>query len=261
MGFYNFFSGIIEFLQNSPPEYVWVILLLCSFASILILLRFFGENGLYIYIGIAIVAANIHVLKAVKFSLYPQPIALGTVLFTSTYLCTDILAEYFGYNSARKGVYLGFVAMVLMTLFMTLAIAFQPINPVAVGPHFQWALDNHHHIEAIFSPAPALLIAGMAAYLISQLNDVWSFLKIKKLTHGRFLWLRNTASTLLSTFIDNVIFSLLAWIILAKQPLPLKTVWYTYILGTYWLRAMVTFLTIPVIYGARYCLPKTRNPR
>lgn len=254
--FYNLFSGLIDFLQKGPPEFIWILLLIISFASILFLLRFFGENGLYLYIGIAIIAANIYVLKVVQFSIYPQPIALGTILFTSTYLCTDILAEYFGYHSARKGVYLGFVAMILMTLFMTLAIAFRPIDPTTAGDNFQWALENHYHIEALFSPAPTLLAAGLLAYLISQLNDLWSFLTIKKLTHGRYLWLRNIGSTLIATFIDNVIFSFLAWIILAKSPLPLKTVWYTYILGTYWLRAIVTLLSFPIIYWARHCLPK-----
>ena len=64
----------------------------------------FGEIGLYIYSAIAIIVANIQVLKLVKFSFFSEPIALGTVLFASTFLCTDILAEYYGAKKARINV-------------------------------------------------------------------------------------------------------------------------------------------------------------
>ena len=97
-----------------------VFFLFLSFASVLIFFKLFGEVGLYIYTVIAIIAANIQVLKIVKFSFFEEPIALGTILFASTFLCTDILAEYYGAKSARKNILLGFSGFLLMTILMLL---------------------------------------------------------------------------------------------------------------------------------------------
>lgn len=246
---------LIGWLNSLQPEWVWVVLLVFCFGSVLGLLRIFGEGGLYVYITVAIIAANIQVLKATQFSLYSEPIALGTVLFTSTYLATDALTEYYGPRAGRRGIYLGFAAMILMTVFMTLGLGFRPL-PLGDGQGvFDWAAQNHIHMEALFTPTLTLLVAGMMAYLLSQLYDVWSFNCLKQVTGGRYLWLRNNVSTLIAALIDNTVFCLLAWVVFAKKPLPWEVVVYTYILGTYGLRVIVALLDTPFIYLARYCLP------
>ncbi|OHE74671.1 MAG: hypothetical protein A2007_00075 [Verrucomicrobia bacterium GWC2_42_7] len=215
--------------------------------SILFLLTMYGEPGLYLYIGVAVVAANIKVLKVVKFPLFPEPIALGTVLFSSTYLATDILCEYYGPQSARRGVMLGFCAAVLMTVFMMFTLGFNPNGGFG---------EMHGHLLAIFSPSLALLFSGMISYLCSQYYDVWCYQAIRKLTQGKFLWLRNNGAMLMSSLIDSTIFSTLAWIVFAKDPLPWKTVALSYILGTYLLRITVTILQTPIIYWAKYYVKK-----
>lgn len=243
---------LIRFLHGLPPEFVWVLLLLVCFSSILILLRLFGALGMHLYIGIAIVAANIQVLKAVQFSVLSQPVALGTILFSSVFLCTDILTEYYGAKEARKGVYIGLAAMILMTVFMILGIGFRPLQENEATEGLRWAIDNHNHMVALFMPTPALLIAGMIAYFISQLHDIWSFTLIKKLTGGKFLWLRNNIAMIFSSFIDNVIFSVLAWVVFAQTPIEWRVLWFTYILGTFALRVVVAILDTPIVYIARY---------
>ena len=44
---------------------------------------------------------NLQVLKPVQFAVFAEPVALGTVLFASTYLATDILAEHFSIHRKR----------------------------------------------------------------------------------------------------------------------------------------------------------------
>lgn len=253
--------SLADFLQNLPPEFIWVALLLFSFTAILILLRAFGALGLYIYVAVAIIGANLHVLKAVQFSVYPDPVALGTVLFATTFLCTDILAEYYGPRMARRAVLVGFTSMILFTVTMFFAVAFRPVDPGQAGESWLWALEMHEHLSAIFLPLPALLVAGLIAYLISQYHDIWIYQTIRRLTGGRFLWLRNNASTAVSALVDNIIFSVLAWIVLAADPLPWKVVVVTYILGTYFLKLLVALLDSPVIYLARYLLPPEDRQR
>jgi len=251
----SFIQNSILTLQSWPPEFLWLLMLLTCFSSVLLLYRFFGTAGLYVYIVLAMIGANIQVLKAVQFGLYPEPVALGTILFASAYLATDILAEQHGAKAAQKGVWLGFAGYLIFTVLMLLNLGFAPLTPEQAGETMAWALPYHEHMAALFTPAPTFLIAGMCAYLLSQLHDIWLFSRLKAHTGGRFLWLRNNASTLLSALIDNAIFSILAWIVLASDPLPWQTVLVTYILGTYWLRVIVALFDTPFIYLACYWSP------
>lgn len=254
-------NGIIyltEFLNTLRPEFIWGMLLIFCFGSILLLLRTMGKLGLYIYVTVAIIAANIQVLKAVKFGFFSEPVALGTILFASTYLATDILVEHYGVRAGRRAVWSGFVGFTLMTFLMIFTISFQPLD-VAVFPEWQWAIDNHSHISAVFTPAPSLLIAGMSAYLCSQLLDIFIFQKMKEKTKGRMLWLRNNTATIIASLVDNTIFSILAWRVFAESPLDWHIVIFTYILGTFVLRVFVALLDTPFLYLSRYCLPKNRE--
>ena len=246
---------MLESLQRLPPEFIWPLMLIWSFAFLIILHRLFGQGGVYVYIVVAILGANIQVLKTVKFSVYPSPVALGTILFSSTYLATDILVERYGAAAARRGVILGFLSYIFFTGAMLLTLAYAPLTPEQAGESMAGALPFHHHIEALFLPSPALLVAGMAAYLVSQFNDVWIFQRVRRATGGRFLWLRSNVSTGVAALIDNTVFSVLAWIVLAPQPLPFRTVLITYILGTYWLRLAISVLDTPFLYLARRWAP------
>ncbi len=242
---------LITTMNTWPPECLWLIMLATCFAAILLLNRLFGPPGLYVYISLAIIGANIQVLKAVQFSVYPEPVALGTILFSSAFLATDILAERYGPEYARRGVWLGFVSYLLFCMLMFLALGFAPLTAEQAGEGMAWALPYHHHMGALFIPQAALFAAGMIAYLTSQMHDIWLFDWLKGKTKGRFLWLRNNVSTCLSALIDNTVFSILAWMVFASDPLPFKTVLLTYILGTYWLRLIVAALDTPFFYIAR----------
>ena len=96
------FDGFVKIFNSTSIEITWFLFLIFCFTSILVLLKLFGEVGIYLYTIIAVIAANIQILKIVKFSFFNEPVALGTILFASTFLCTDILTEYYGVKSAKK---------------------------------------------------------------------------------------------------------------------------------------------------------------
>jgi uncharacterized integral membrane protein (TIGR00697 family) len=225
---------------------LWIIMLFFCFSSILIFLKLFGFIGLYVYSAIAIIAGNIQVLKQVDFFYSPEPVALGTVLFASTFLCTDILSEHFGREKAKKNVLIGFVSFLFMTIIMLITIGFEPSVK-------DWAHDS---LSNVFTPLSRFFIASMIAYLLSQYFDVWIYNFIKKITKDKFLWLRNNLSTILSSLIDNTIFSLLAWIILNPNPEYLYKVITTYILGTYFLRILIALIDTPFLYLSKLFLPQ-----
>ena len=62
------------------------------------------------------------------------------------------------------------------------------------------------------------------------------------------LWLRSFVSTAIASLMDNILFSVLAWKILAPLDIDTTTLIFTYILGTYVLRLFVTALNAPVMY-------------
>ena len=164
------FFDFTSYLNTLSIELGWFIFLFFCFSSILIFLKIFGYIGLYIYSGIAVIAANIQVLKIVDFFYSPEPVALGTVLFASTFLCTDILSEYFGKEKARQNVLIGFFAFLFMTIVMLFTIGFKPADN-------DWIQEN---LSNIFTPMTRFFVASMIAYLISQYFDVWIYGLIKK---------------------------------------------------------------------------------
>ena len=193
----------------------------------------------------ALILGNIQVLKTVDFFYSPEPVALGTILFASTFLCTDILSEHFGKEKARKNVIIGFTSFLFITIIMLITIGFQPSE----------SDFSQNSLENIFTPISRFFIASMIAYLASQYFDVWIYSIIKNYTSSRFLWLRNNLSTILSSLVDNTLFSLLAWIILNPNPESLYNVVMIYIFGTYILRIFIALVDTPIIYLSKLFVP------
>ena len=257
-------QNIINLISNQNTEVVWFIMLILCFLSILVFLRLFGYVGLYVYSAIAIIAANIQVLKQANFNFFssinekiipfyePSPIALGTILFASTFLCTDILSEYYGKEKARKNVLIGFCSFFLMTILMLVTIGIQPAED-------EWVSMVQESLAILFTPMTSIFVASMIAYLISQYFDIWFFSYLKTVSSNKLLWLRNNVSTAVSSLIDNTVFSIFAWIILNPNPFPLSDVIMTFILGVYLLRVFIAILDTPFIYLAKYFIPEEKN--
>jgi uncharacterized integral membrane protein (TIGR00697 family) len=257
------FADLVAGFNALPTESMLAIELVVVFSLIPLVLRPFGAAGMFIFVAVGIIAANVQVLKAASFSFYAAPIPLGTVAFSATYIATDVLTEYYGRATARKAVWLGFAAMLLMTIMMLLAMGYTPMTPEAAGESgMEWALPNHDHIMALYLPQATLLIAGLSSYLISQLNDIFLFQKIRQWTGRGQLWVRACGSTAVSALIDNTVFSTLAWVVFPwllgqhDQVVGLNTLIFTFILGTYWIRLAMALLEAPFIYAARWFLPE-----
>lgn len=251
-----FIVPFIQILQRFSPESLSFLLLGVCVLAILGLFRLFGANGLYLYNIVAVLAANIQVLKGVQFSLSHEPVALGTIIFSTTYLCSDILTEHYGKAVAQRGVWLCFVAQILMTVFMVSAIGYPPLAPEAVGsPGTEHMLLTEQAMALLFTPSPRLLLASLLAFSVSQFNDIWLFQRLSNCTRHKWLWLRTTGSTLISAMVDTVLFSVLAWMVFAPNPVGLSVLFFTYILGTFITRAGISIVTLPGMYLSYFCKP------
>lgn len=213
---------------------LWVGFILADLSLSILVYRFLGKFGLYALIVASIITANIQVLKTVQ--LFGLVATLGNILYGSIFLATDILSEVYGKKAARRGVWLGFIGMTLMTLWMQIGLKFIP----DVSDFAQDALST------IFGLMPRVAAGSMVAYLISQHHDVFAFHFWKNRTRGRFLWLRNNASTMVSQAIDSIIFCAIAlWGLF-----DIKT-WFQILATTYFLKWFVAAIDTPFIYLAR----------
>lgn len=248
-------SHLIETLQTFPAEIMGVITYLTALGILFLLHQFFEKEGLYLFIVLAVVIANIQSLKAIEISFFNSPVAMGTILFTSALLATDLLAEFYGRRYATKAIWLGFAGMLMMSVFMILTLGTKTIS-ADPGTELYRYVETHQAMAVLFMPAPALLLASLIAYLAGQYIDMGVFLWLKKRTNNRFLSARTLVATLFSALIDNCIFSILAWRIFYPLAIDLKTFIFTYILGTFSLRVLISLANMPFTYFlARYKAP------
>ena len=173
---------------------------LVIFFGILVFYRLFGKAGLFMWMGIAIIIANIQVMKTI--SVFGYVTAMGNIIYGTTFLATDILTENYGKKEAKKAVVIGFFVMIFFTLIMQLTLLFIPHESDTLSPALQ----------QIFSLLPRITFASVSAYLISQFFDVWLFDKIRQATKGKYLWLRNNTATMLAQLLDNTTFTLIAFV-------------------------------------------------
>lgn len=224
-------------------ELLWAGFALVDLVLVIILYRFFGRVGMYGLIVFNLIVCNIQVLKTIE--LFGITTTLGNILYASVFLSTDILSEMYGKREARRAVLLGFVVLLMTTVYMQFALAFLPAPSDWVQPHLQ----------AIFGFLPRVAAASMAAYLVSQLHDVWAFHYLRQKTGGAHLWLRNNLSTLASQFIDSAIFCTVAFAGVFPWP-----VFWEILASTYLVKLVMAAIDTPFIYLARKMRPAASRP-
>lgn len=215
-------------------ELLWGGMLLLNFLAIVLAYRLWGKTGLYVWIPIAAIVANIQVTKTIE--LFGITATLGNIVYAGSFLVTDILSENHGKEDARRAVGLGFFSLIMMTLLMNLAILFEPS-----------AEDfAHESLTTLFSIMPRIVIASLTAYGLSQIHDIWSYnLWKERLPARRYIWIRNNISTMISQLIDTVVFTVIAFYGL----FPLRVL-AEIAISTYLLKWIVALLDTPFIYLA-----------
>jgi hypothetical protein len=210
-------------------------MLVINFGAILIAYRIWGRLGLYLWVPISVIVANIQVTKTVN--LFGLEATLGNIVYASGFLVTDILSECFSKEASKKAIGIGFFSLISMTLLMQLAIMFNP----AASDFVQDSLVT------VFSVMPRIMIASLIAYFISNHHDIiaYEFWK-RKFPSTKMIWLRNNASTFVSQLIDSIIFTLIAFYGVFEMNVLLQI-----ILSTYLLKWIVAILDTPFIYIAK----------
>ncbi|MBU1089869.1 queuosine precursor transporter [Patescibacteria group bacterium] len=175
-------------------EIIFFALLIFTLVSTLFAFRL-GRAYLFGLVMLEVGLMNVFVVK--QFDLFGLAVTGGNVLYGAIFLATDILNEHYGKRIAKKAVWAGFGAGVFMLVASALTTAFTPNEFDSAQTAFQ----------TIFSPTFRIVFASLASYLIFQTFDVWIYDFLKKATNGKFLWLRNNLSTILSQTGDSIFFT------------------------------------------------------
>lgn len=181
----NLFYGILE--------------LLVCFSGVLVMDKLFGKWGLYTWMALAVVFANIQVSKQVDIAGIST--ALGNVMFASTYLTTDILNEKYSDKASRNAVKIAAGALVAYIVFALFTQAFVPNSYDVVNPG----------MKLIFAMSVRITTASGLMFVLSNWVDVILYKKIKEKMAGKHMWFRNNASTILCNCAENFAFSILAF--------------------------------------------------
>lgn len=220
-------------------EILWFSMLIVNFSLILVAYKKFGKIGLYTWIPISTILANIQVVLLVD--LFGFGTTLGNILYAGGFLVTDILAENYGKKSAKKAVYLGFFSLIAMTLIMQIAISFIPSN-------IEEGIITFNGVKRIFDFMPRIAVASLISYLISQTHDIWAYeFWREKYSAPKHIWIRNNASTMVSQLIDNAVFVTIAFY--GVYP---KEVLIEIFLTTYLMKFIVAVCDTPFVYIAHY---------
>ncbi len=203
--------------------------------------RLFGRQGLLAAIVLSILLAN---LQGPKLTIiFGMQTSLGVIFYSSIFFATDLLSEKYGRAEANRAVRIGFGVSLIIVLMLSVSLLFKPSTEADSAV---FSTDIHNAFLAILNFTPRFVFGSLLAYLISQSFDVWCFHAIKRLTRGKYLWLRNNLSTMASQTIDTLMYSLVVWwgVVDLQTALQLGLVKYAF-------KIFIAAFDTPFIYWAR----------
>ena len=184
--------------------------------------------------------------------------SVGVIIWPIVFITTDIINEYFGKKGIKKISY--FTILLIIYVFIIIYMS------TKLTPNNYWlninSVDNHgnpfnidYAYNIIFLQSTGIIIGSIIAFLIAQILDVIVFHKLKRMTKGKFIWLRATGSTLISQFIDSFVVLFIAFYLLA----PNDKTWslsqvFSVGFDNYTFKFIIAILITPLIYLAHYLI-------
>lgn len=162
------------------------------------------ENGRLLYLVLsglfvsALVSCNLIANKFVEVDLGFKVfiVSAGVLPYPLTFLITDILSEMYGRRKTNAVVLTGLIASMLVLLILYLGGSFSAIEDSPVS-------DKTYGM--VFQNSFRIIMASMLAYTVAQFIDVRTFHFWKRLTKGKYLWVRNNFSTIFSQLLDTIL--------------------------------------------------------
>ncbi|MCC8418127.1 MAG: queuosine precursor transporter [Rickettsia endosymbiont of Glossina mortisans submortisans] len=154
---------------------------------------------LCIFFTVLIIVGNLIYQKFVSlniFNFYILELSIGAIFYPLTFLLTDLIAEFYGKERANFCVKLAIIFNIIVVLITSLMDKLKATN---------WSNVDNITFHKVFGSYHISFLASTFACYIAQLVDINIYLWIRKITKGKYLWIRNNFSTAISLFIDTFI--------------------------------------------------------
>ncbi len=150
-----------------------------------------------------VIISNIIAVKIVQFDFFSYQIfaPAAIIVFSVTFLMTDVVNEKFGRKETHKMILIAFICQIAVALFLFIAVTLKPA-PFWTG---------QESFGLLFGQVPRIIFASWIAFLISENLDAIIFDWFKKKTKGKHLWMRNVFSSLPAMLLDSLIFVTIAF--------------------------------------------------
>jgi len=155
-----------------------------------------------ILLGVFVTALTLaNILGSKVTTIFGVVTSVGIFAYPLTFLVTDIVEEVRGKKATRVFIYTGFVSLLISFALVWVGINMHPAS----------FYEHNEAYRTVFGNSMRIILASMVAFLISQTHDIWAFNFWKRKTGGKYLWLRNNLSTIVSQLIDTAIFTTIAF--------------------------------------------------
>lgn len=189
----------------------------------------------------------------------PMLLAVGVLPYPVTFLCTDLISELYGRKRATDMVFVGLVVNLWIVFFLWLGGV---LPGTGVDPTTGEVLIDEAGRQPLFFEIQLLtfgtVAASMIAYLTAQYCDVRLFHFWKRITNGKYLWIRNNGSTVISQLVDTVAVILITHFYANALPVdldePIVQQLLIFIYSGYVFKLTVALVDTGPIYAAVYFL-------
>lgn len=165
-------------------------------------------------------AANTLGLKIMPF-LFGSHLSVAVFSFPIVFLMTDVIGEVYGKRLAKMFVRAGFLSTVLFLFYSLLSLA------MPWAEKGLWAKEAYN---LIFGVSGRIALASVAAFVLAEYQDVFTFFFVREKIGPRLFWLRSLLSNLWSQLLDSSIFMVIAFagIYETKTLLSIIITWWLY---------------------------------
>lgn len=181
-------------------------------------------------------------------------LAVGVLPYPITFLCTDLISEFYGRRRANFMVFVGLILNLWVVFILWIGGVLPVVPAIETATGLPAPDDPQYAFYAIRGLAFGAVGASMIAYLVAQFVDVQLFHYWKKLTHGKALWLRNNGSTVVSQLVDTVAVILITHYYAGALPVvedrPVAGQLMVFIATGYAFKLLVALVDTPVVYAA-----------
>ncbi|MDO8483271.1 MAG: queuosine precursor transporter [bacterium] len=124
-----------------------------------------------------------------------------------TFAITDISTELYGKAFTRKLTLAGMLTLVILMIYSAIF--------VVLDPNVRFGANDAY--KTIFGSSLRIIVASIVAFGLAQLQDIFIFERIRKMTAGKYLWLRTNLSTFASELVDTTVFMFIAFYLITPK--------------------------------------------